>query len=228
MKRYVLIVAGGKGLRMGSELPKQFIPVAGRPVLMHTLERFGQWDASASLILVLSDEYRSYWEMLCRELGCRVPHRLASGGETRFHSVRNGLELVDEAGLVGVHDGVRPLVAPEVISACFAGAERYGAAIPVLPLIDSIRETGAGGTSRPLDRNRYVTVQTPQVFRSELLREAYRQNYTPAFTDDASVVEAMGGEVRTLAGNRENIKITDAFDLQLAGALLHKTLSIHD
>ena len=221
MTRYVLIVAGGKGLRMGNELPKQFIPVGGRPVLMYTLERFRQWDDSANLILVLPGGYPSYWERLCREHNCLIPHRVALGGETRFHSVQNALELVEGEGLIGIHDGVRPFVAPEVISACFAGAKRYGAAIPVAPMIDSIRETGAGGKSRPLDRNRYVTVQTPQVFRSELLREAYRQNYTPAFTDDASVVEAMGVEIHILAGNRENIKITDASDLRLAGALLH-------
>lgn len=218
--RYVLIVAAGKGLRMGNELPKQFLPLGGRPVLMHTLERFRQWDDSANLILVLPGEYRSYWERLCKEHCCLIPHRTVSGGETRFHSVQNALALVEGEGLVGVHDGVRPFVTPEVIDACFAEAERYGAAIPVLPMIDSIRQTGAGGKSRPLDRNAYVSVQTPQVFRSELLREAYRQNYTPAFTDDASVVETMGAEVRILAGNRENIKITDASDLRLAAALL--------
>ncbi|GHU83012.1 2-C-methyl-D-erythritol 4-phosphate cytidylyltransferase [Bacteroidia bacterium] len=223
-KQYVLIVAGGKGLRMGNELPKQFIPLEGRPILMHTLERFNQWDASADLLLVLPREHRSYWEMLCRELNCTIPHRIADGGETRFQSVQNGLALMDEPGLVAVHDGVRPFVSAEVITACFEEAEQNGAAIPVVPMIDSIREQYAEGKSRPVDRRRYLAVQTPQVFRSSLIKEAYRQPYTPAFTDDASVVEALGVEIHTVAGNRENIKITDPLDLLMAEALLRKTL----
>ena len=150
MKRYVLIVAGGRGLRMGSDLPKQFIPMEGKPVLMHTLEAFHRWDASAGLILVLPEDHQPYWKMLCREIGCKVPHRIANGGETRFHSVRNGLNfLSDEIGnaagrdekiLVAVHDGVRPFAAPEVIDRCFAEAEVSGAAIPVVPVVDSLRE----------------------------------------------------------------------------------------
>lgn len=141
MKRYVLIVAGGRGLRMGSDLPKQFIPMEGKPVLMHTLEAFHRWDASAGLILVLPEDHQPYWKMLCREIGCKVPHRIANGGETRFHSVRDGLNfLSDEIGnaagrdekiLVAVHDGVRPFAAPEVVEQCFAEAEVSGAAIPV-------------------------------------------------------------------------------------------------
>jgi 2-C-methyl-D-erythritol 4-phosphate cytidylyltransferase len=224
MKRYVLIVAGGKGLRMGNGLPKQFVPLAGRPVLMRTLERFHQWDAGVDLIVALPVEHRPYWDKLCESFDCRIPHRIVAGGETRFHSVRNGLELMDKPGLAGVHDGVRPFVAMEVIDACFAGAERYGAAVPVVQMIDSLRETAADGLkSRPVDRNRYVSVQTPQVFRVDLLKEAYRQPYRPAFTDDASVVEAMGRDVHTVAGNRENVKITSPFDLQLAEALFHIT-----
>lgn len=221
-KHYVLIVAGGKGLRMGNELPKQFIPLEGRPILMHTLERFNQWDAAADLLLVLPREHRSYWEMLCRELNCTIPHRIADGGETRFQSVQNGLALVDEPGLVAVHDGVRPFVSAEVITACFEEAEQNGAAIPVVPMIDSIREQYAEGQSRPVDRRRYLAVQTPQVFRSNLIKEAYRQPYTPAFTDDASVVEALGVEIHTVAGNRENMKITDPLDLLMAEALLRE------
>ena len=142
MKRYVLIVAGGRGLRMGSDLPKQFIPMEGKPVLMHTLEAFHRWDASAGLIQVLPEDHQPYWKMLCREIGCKVPHRIANGGETRFHSVRNGLNfLSDEIGnaagrdekiLVAVHDGVRPFAAPEVVEQCFAEAEVSGAAIPTM------------------------------------------------------------------------------------------------
>lgn len=229
MRRYVLIVAGGKGLRMGGDLPKQFIPLEGKPVLMHTLEAFHCWDASAELVLVLPEDHQPYWNMLCREIGCKVPHRIANGGETRFHSVRNGLEFLseeiknasegNEKVLVAVHDGVRPFVSPEVIEACFDEAEQKGAAIPVMPMIDSLRETDEKG-SHPVDRSRYFAVQTPQVFRSGLLLKAYGQEFSSVFTDDASVVEAMGETIRLVSGNRENIKITTPFDLIIAESLL--------
>lgn len=229
MRKYVLIVAGGKGLRMGGDLPKQFIPLEGKPVLMHTLEAFHRWDASAELILVLPEDHQSYWNMLCREIGCKVPHRIANGGETRFHSVRNGLELLSEEiriasegngkALIAVHDGVRPFVTAEVITACFEEAERNGAAIPVTPMIDSLRVIDRDG-SHPVDRSRYVAVQTPQVFDASLLLKAYDQEFSPFFTDDASVIEAMGDPICLVAGNRENIKLTTPFDLLVAKALL--------
>lgn len=225
MRKYILIVAGGKGLRMGGDLPKQFIPLEGKPILMHTLETFHRWDDSAELVLVLPEDHQSYWNMLCREIGCKAPHRIVNGGETRFHSVRNGLQFLseeientsggNEKALIAVHDGVRPFVAPEVISACFAEAERSGAAIPVIPMIDSLRETDGKG-SHPVDRGRYVAVQTPQVFRSDILLEAYKQPFDSLFTDDASVVEAAGIPVCLVTGNRENIKITTPFDLLIA------------
>lgn len=230
MKRYVLIVAGGKGLRMGGELPKQFIPFEGKPVLMHTLEAFHCWDASAALVLVLPASHRAYWEMLCREIGCQAPHRLAEGGTTRFESVRNGLALLDEEIesapadekiLIGVHDGVRPFVPAEVIETCFREAARSGAAVPVIPLVDSLREAD-GEESRPVDRSRYFAVQTPQVFDAALLRRAYRQPDDTRFTDDASVVEALGEKVKMVAGSRENIKLTTPFDLLLAEVLFRQ------
>ncbi|WP_195372396.1 MULTISPECIES: 2-C-methyl-D-erythritol 4-phosphate cytidylyltransferase [Parabacteroides] len=233
MRKYVLIVAGGKGLRMGGDLPKQFIPLEGKPVLMHTLEAFHRWDASAELVLVLPEDHQSYWNMLCREIGCKVPHRIASGGETRFHSVRNGLQfLSEEIGntsgrnekvLIAVHDGVRPFVSSEVIAACFGEAEKSGAAIPVIPMIDSLRETDEKG-SHPVDRSRYFAVQTPQVFCSELLLKAYGQEFSALFTDDASVVEAMGEVIHMVTGNRENIKITTPFDLLVAESLILKQI----
>lgn len=229
MRRYVLIVAGGKGLRMGGDLPKQFIPLEGKPVLMHTLEAFHRWDASAELVLVLPEDHQPYWNMLCREIGCKVPHRIANGGDTRFHSVRNGLEFLseeiknasegNEKVLIAVHDGVRPFVSTEVIEACFDEAEKNGAAIPVMPMIDSLRETDEEG-SHPVDRTRYFAVQTPQVFCSDLLLKAYNQEFSSLFTDDASVVEAMGETIRLVSGNRENIKITTPFDLIIAESLL--------
>ncbi|MCD8268041.1 MAG: 2-C-methyl-D-erythritol 4-phosphate cytidylyltransferase [Parabacteroides sp.] len=229
MRKYVLIVVGGKGLRMGGDLPKQFIPLNGKPVLMHTLEAFYRWGSSAELVLVLPEDHQPYWKMLCREIGCKVPHRIANGGETRFHSVRNGLQFLseeientserNEKALVAVHDGVRPFVSSEVISACFEEAEKSGAAIPVIPMIDSLRETDANG-SHPVDRSRYFAVQTPQVFRSDVLLKAYGQDFSPLFTDDASVVEAMGQSIRLVTGNRENIKLTTPFDLLIAKGLL--------
>ncbi|MDR1115645.1 MAG: 2-C-methyl-D-erythritol 4-phosphate cytidylyltransferase, partial [Tannerella sp.] len=164
MKRTVIIVAGGKGLRMGGGLPKQFVPLLGKPVLMHTLEVFYGWDAGADLLLVIPEDQASYWAMLCRELNCIVPHRIVYGGDTRFDSVKNGLKATTTGeGIIAVHDGVRPFVSPDVISSCFAAAGAFGAAIPVVPVIESVRER-KGYESRPFDRNRLCIVQTPQVF----------------------------------------------------------------
>jgi 2-C-methyl-D-erythritol 4-phosphate cytidylyltransferase len=221
MKRAVIIVAGGRGTRMGNDLPKQFIPLHGRPVLMHTLDVFYRWDPAAEQVLVLPEAHREYWNLLCRELNCTVPHRVIPGGETRFQSVRNGLKSVEESDITGIHDGVRPGIAPEVIEACFVAAERQGAVIPVIPVTESIRERrGETGESRPADRDRFCIVQTPQVFRHDWLLEAYRQPYRPHFTDDASVVEASGKAIFLMPGNRENIKITTPFDLAMAEKIM--------
>jgi len=221
MNKYVLIVAGGKGLRMGGDLPKQFIPIADKPLLMHTLTVFHKWDASAKLILVLPESHQPYWNMLCKELDFQVPHEVANGGETRFHSVINGLAKVSGDGLIAVHDGVRPFVTPEVINDCFEKAALVGTAIPVVEMVDSLRKR-EGGHSKPVDRSFYVAVQTPQVFDSDILLKAYSVPYSEFFTDDASVVEASGVEVRLVKGNRENIKITTSIDLLLAKSILEK------
>jgi 2-C-methyl-D-erythritol 4-phosphate cytidylyltransferase len=215
VKRAVIIVAGGKGLRMGHDLPKQFIPIQGKPLLMHTLDVFHRWDGEARLVLTLPEAHRPYWEMLCRELSYATPHRIVSGGETRYHSVRNSLSEVTDCDWVGVHDGVRPLVTPEVIEDCFLAAEEYGAALPVVPVSESIREC-RGENSRAVDRDNYRIVQTPQVFRRDWLTEAYRQPCNGLFTDDASLVEAIGKRICLVDGNRENIKITTPFDLAVA------------
>ena len=227
-KRYAIIVAGGKGVRMGSEIPKQFLTVQGRPLLMLTLENFHTFDASMPLILVLPEAQQEYWARLCREYVFRVPHTVVSGGETRFHSVQNGLCALSERGsdnnhsLVAVHDGVRPFVSHEIIAACFEAARRDGAALPVIPVVETLRElTGDGSptSSRTVNRDRYRLVQTPQTFRLDLLQEAYAQPYSEAFTDDASVVEALGHPITLVKGNRENIKITTPFDLAVAETL---------
>lgn len=219
MKKYVIIVAGGKGLRMGSDLPKQFLPIGDKPVLMHTLEVFRRYDDTLQIIVVLPQEQQDFWKQLCEEHSFAVEHTLAEGGETRFHSVKNGLALVQERGLVGVHDGVRPFVSVEVIHRCYELAKVRKAVIPVVDVIETLRHLTDAG-SETVSRNDYKLVQTPQVFDVELLKKAYAQEFTPFFTDDASVVEAMGMPVYLAEGNRENIKITTPFDLKVGSALL--------
>lgn len=219
MKKYVIIVAGGKGLRMGGDLPKQFLPMGGKPVLMHTLEVFRKYDATLQIILVLPREQQHFWKQLCEEHHFAVEHTVADGGETRFHSVKNGLALVQAPGLVGVHDGVRPFVSIEVIRSCYDLAEQHKAVIPVIDVVETVRHLTDAG-SETVNRNDYKLVQTPQVFDTELLQKAYAQEFTPFFTDDASVVEAMGVPVHLAEGNRENIKITTPFDLKVGSALL--------
>lgn len=219
MNQSVIIVAGGKGLRMGSELPKQYLPIGDKPVLMRTLEVFRKYDADMQIILVLPQEQQNFWKQLCDEHSFTVAHTVASGGETRFHSVKNGLEQVHGQGLVGVHDGVRPFVSIEVIGQCYTLAETHKAVIPVIDIVETVRHLTDAG-SETVSRNDYKLVQTPQVFDVDLLKQAYSQQYTSFFTDDASVVEAMGTPVYLAEGNRENIKITTPFDLKVGSALL--------
>ena len=223
MKKYVIIVAGGKGLRMGGEVPKQFLPIGGKPVLMRTVEAFYQTDAETGIVLVLPQEQQSYWKNLCCQYDFRIPYILADGGCTRFHSVRNGLQVIpdeDSDSLIAVHDGVRPFVSPRVIQECFEAATRWGAVVPVLDMVDSVRQLSEDGSSMAVDRSCLKLVQTPQTFRADILKNAYRQEFTERFTDDASVVEASGVSVALVSGNRENIKITTPFDLKVAEALL--------
>ena len=217
----VVIVAGGKGLRMGGDILKQFLPVGGRPVLMRTIDRFLQYDAAMQVVLVLPESQQDYWRRLCQQYGFSQPHVIANGGETRFHSVKNGLEKVESGvSLVGVHDGVRPFVSVETISACYDEAAISGAVVPVVDVVETIRHITGNGASETVPRNEYQLVQTPQVFSASLLREAYKQDYTDFFTDDASVVERFGHSVALVKGNRENIKITTLFDLVVAEALV--------
>ena len=215
----VLIVAGGKGLRMGSDLPKQFLPIGGKPVLMLTIEAFHHFDRTMKIILVLPQEQQTYWQELCAKHSFVIEHTVVDGGETRFHSVKNGLACVN-SGLVGVHDGVRPFVSPEVIKRCYELAAIKKAVIPVIDVVETVRHITETG-SETVSRNDYKLVQTPQVFDAELLKQAYAQEYTPFFTDDASVVEAMGIPVCLVEGNRENIKITTPFDLKISSALVN-------
>lgn len=223
MKKYLIVVAGGKGMRMGGEMPKQFQLLAGRPVVMVTLERLYAMDPSMQLILVLPADQMELWKNLSREYEFAVPLILAQGGTTRFHSVQNGLAQVDDIdeALVGVHDGVRPFVSSAVLDECFREASLHGAAIPMIDLQDSLRHiVGGNGVTEVVPRDRYRLVQTPQVFRLSLLRSAYEQRFVESFTDDASVVEALGEQVVGVVGNRENIKLTTPFDLVIAQTLM--------
>lgn len=225
MKQYVIIVAGGKGLRMGGDLPKQFIPLAGKPVLMRTLENFFSFSPDIDIILVLPHDHQEYWRNLCGEYGFGVPHRIADGGATRFHSVRNGLALVEEAddAVVAVHDGVRPFVSHDVIARCFDMAAGGLAVVPVTGVVETVRRMKQDGTSVTVPRGEYRLVQTPQVFPSRMIKKAYTADYIDSFTDDASVVEAMDIDVELAEGNRENIKITTPFDMVVAEALCQLT-----
>ena len=219
MKKHVIIVAGGKGLRMGGEIPKQFLPIGGKPVLMRTIEAFYAYDASIHVILVLPISQQSYWKELCNTYQFELPHEIANGGETRFHSVKNGLALVGGEGIVGVHDGVRPFVSQEVIARCYSEAEAKHAVIPVIGVVETVRRL-EGEDSVTVPRDKYKLVQTPQVFDVALMQKAYNQEFTDMFTDDASVVEALGERVHLVEGNRENIKLTTPFDLKLAEMLI--------
>ena len=218
MKYYAIIVAGGKGLRMGGDVPKQFQLVGGRPVLMHTLQQFRNAIADLQIILVLPREQQDYWRELCRQYEFGVEHRVADGGQTRFHSVKNGLALIPdgEEGIVGVHDGVRPFASADLIRRCYAAAVEAEAVVPAVPVVESLRHEERGA----IDRKGYRLVQTPQTFSIPLLKAAYRQAYRETFTDDASVVEAYGHRVAMIDGIRENIKLTTPFDMVVAEALL--------
>ena len=218
---YNIIVAGGKGLRMGSDIPKQFLPIGGKPVLMRTLERFRQYSPTLQIILVLPKAQQDYWQKLCKEYAFDIDYQLADGGETRFHSVQNGLaKIPDNAqGVVGVHDGVRPFPSIDVIRNCYETAREKKAVIPVIPVVETVRHL-KGDTSVTVPRNDYRLVQTPQTFDIQLLKAANRQPYNEGFTDDASVVEAFGFNITLVEGNRENIKITTPYDLKIAEVLI--------
>ncbi|MBP3248069.1 MAG: 2-C-methyl-D-erythritol 4-phosphate cytidylyltransferase [Prevotella sp.] len=218
---YIIIVAGGKGLRMGSDIPKQFLPIGGKPVLMRTLERFREYSKDIQIILVLPEAQQAYWHQLCQEYHFDVEYTLANGGQTRFHSVQNGLAKVpdDAIGVVGVHDGVRPFPSIEVIRNCYTTAREKKAVIPVIPVVETVRHL-EGEQSKTVPRDAYRLVQTPQTFDIQLLKAANRQPYNDGFTDDASVVEAFGYNITLVEGNRENIKITTPYDLKIAEVLI--------
>lgn len=224
MQKYVIIVAGGKGLRFGSEIPKQFLLLCNKPVLMHTINAFYTFNSEIKIILVLPIEHFEYWNSLCREYNFTLKHQLVEGGNERFYSVRNGINAIAEDGIIAIHDGVRPLVSHQTLTRCFNTASQLGNATPVVELTDSIRHIN-NHSSKMVNRNEFKLVQTPQVFKSEILKQAFEQSYSPLFTDDASVVENQGITINLVEGNNENIKITGAMDLEFAQCMLSKKIS---
>ena len=235
-EEFVIIVAGGKGLRMGGDIPKQFLPIGGKPILMRTLERFRAYSETLQIILVLPEAQQDYWQELCKQYEFQVDYQIANGGQTRFHSVQNGLALVpdDAEGVVGVHDGVRPFPSIEVITRCYETARQTKAVIPVIPVVETVRQILPSNQSNPnavsnpssitVPRDQYRLVQTPQTFDIQLLKAANRQPYNDGFTDDASVVESYGHPITLVEGNCENIKITTPYDITVAEAIINSQL----
>lgn len=216
----MVVVAGGSGTRMGAEIPKQFLLLKGRPILMHTLQRMHDRDATMELVLVLSSSETEHWKHLCKQHRFAVPHKIAKGGETRTASVKNGVQLTDpSAELIGVHDGVRPFVNGKVLRDCFQTAEETGAAVPATPVVQSLRKLD-GDRNKAVDRDHFRAVQTPQCFQAKLLREAFANAPHQHFSDDASLVEASGHAITLVEGDSENIKITTPTDLIWAEAFL--------
>ena len=223
LSNFLILVAGGRGLRRGSDLPKQFMLLAGEPVIMRTIRRFVEAMPGIGIVVVLHPDYVDMWHRLCEEHGFDISVRIVRGGEERFHSVKNGLDAISSSAgddIVAVHDAVRPLVSVEVIRRTFAEAVEHGAVVPALPSVESVRLVDAGGRSMAVSRNSVMLVQTPQVFSLSLLRKAYAQPYRDTFTDDASVVEALGHPIHVVPGNRENIKLTTPLDMQMAEMLV--------
>jgi 2-C-methyl-D-erythritol 4-phosphate cytidylyltransferase len=224
-KFFAIIVAGGTGTRMQAAVPKQFLLLAGKPVLMHTIEAFHSSAANPVIILVLPGDYHTYWKGLCVEHHCKVPHQLIIGGETRFHSVKNGLDLITETdAVIAVHDAVRPLISRTIIEDTYQYAAEHGNAVTAVKSRDSVRLMEAD-VSRSLVRDQVYLVQTPQTFQSAQIKKAYEQVYDPKFTDDASVVEETGVKINLFEGSHENIKITFPEDIAIAEAILRKVHS---
>ncbi len=212
MQNSVIIVAGGLGKRMGSEIPKQFHLLNGKPVIFYSIQPFIDFDPDIKLVVVLPKEHINNWQTMCNAYSFHVEHAVIEGGETRFHSVKNGLSAVPDLGFVAVHDSVRPNINSEWVKACFKEAEKAGNAVPCISITESLREI-SNDDNKSVDRNKIKIIQTPQVFSVELLKKAYAQPYTGSFTDDASVMEAAGNKINLVYGLKENIKITHPADL---------------
>ena len=214
-KKYAIIVAGGSGTRIGGDVPKQFISIGGKPLLRHTIEKFLSLSFPVGIIVVINQEWKEWWKKYCQDYEFLERYAIPSGGITRFHSVQNALQYLPDDSVVAVHDGVRPFVTTEFLEKMFAEGEQLGNAIPALPPVETVREV-SGPDSYILKRDDIRLIQTPQVFRSEVIKAAYKLPYDPKFTDDASVAEAAGFRINLVEGLRYNVKITTPEDLEIA------------
>ncbi len=221
MRTFAVILAGGIGLRMESEIPKQFIPLAGKPVIMHTISNFRKFDSKLEIIVVLPEEHVDLWKELCNEFRFEIEHTIIRGGKERFHSVKNALDIIPDNCLVMIHDGVRPLVSHRSIDRVRQKAIEKGNAIPFVDINESIRKVGKD-KSKAVKREQFKIIQTPQAFISQDIKLAYQQKYKKSFTDDASVYEGLGNKVELVLGNNKNIKITRPIDLIIAERLLQE------
>lgn len=220
MEKFVLITAGGQGKRLSSMFPKQFIPIAGKPLLMRTINVFKEYDPKLKIILVIPEEHVQLWKDLCTEFDFQAEHQIVRGGNERFHSVQNGLHHIPHDSLVLIHDGVRPLVRPDTIERVIKTAEEKGNAIPCVVPTQTVRQVLNPLSNKQLNRNELRLIQTPQGFHSILIKEAYNQVFNDSFTDDASVLESLGHTINLVEGNYSNIKVTHPADIKLVEALL--------
>lgn len=216
----VVVVAGGSGRRMGRNIPKQYLDLQGKPLIIHTLKKFLQFDPGMKVVLVMASGHRKFWDVISISYDQSSGIVVAAGGETRYDSVKNGLQYIDDGLIVGIHDAVRPFVSAETIARCYAAAGETGSGIPVMEMDESVRMIQSSNRSVHMDRLKLRRVQTPQVFKSEMIKDAYSQPFDPAFTDDASVFESQYENITLVEGNPENIKITTPTDWQLASVLI--------
>ena len=222
MKYFAVIVAGGSGLRMKTEIPKQFLILNGKPVIMHTISAFAASAQKPEILIVLNPQYFNLWRNLCEQYSFSVKHQLVAGGSTRFYSVKEALDLIEEESVIAIHDAVRPLISSAIISEAYELAFKKGNAVVAVPSKDSVRLQTSTGISKSLNRSDVFLVQTPQTFQSKLIKKAYEQPYNEHFTDDASVVESAGEKINLLTGDPDNIKITFPTDLRFAEMILNE------
>jgi len=217
MTQTIIITAGGIGKRMQSSIPKQFIEIKGLPIIMHTIKRFYEYNNKIQIIVVLPKSHIDFWNKLVLKHKFKIKVAIVTGGTERFYSIKNGLEYAS-GNVIGIHDAVRPFVSLEVIKRVFESVKQHNAVVPVIDIKDSIRHL-KNENSESVNRSEYKIVQTPQCFLNELIKKAYHEQYSPNFTDDASVIENLGNPIYLVSGNDENIKITTPIDLKLAEIL---------
>lgn len=215
-KEFVIIVAGGTGVRMKSDIPKQFLKINKTPIIVLSIQKFLKYNANINIVIAVHADYEKHLKQICTTYFSKSNIQIVLGGNTRFQSVKNALDSVpDEASIVGIHDAARPFVSTSVIKECYQVAAKKGNAVPAITLFESIRKASASG-NKAVDRNNYKVIQTPQCFKTSLIKKAFKKAYSKKFTDDATVLEAIGEKIHLVEGNYENIKITNPNDLIIA------------